>query len=81
MLIVTKDGQVNEVQYRYSCDRENDARHEMNSRKRSQGGDRKRVARKMKVKTLQIFIGYETPSAAHVSSAIIETGGFLKQSQ
>ena len=55
MLIATKDGQVIKVRYRYSGDPENDARHEMNSRKRSQGGDgakKKRVARKMKVKML-----------------------------
>ena len=36
MLIATKDGQVIKVRYRYSRDPENDARHEMNSRKRSQ---------------------------------------------
>ena len=48
-----------EVQYRYSRDPENDARHEMNSKKRSQGGDgakKKRVARKTKVKMLHVFI-------------------------
>ena len=39
MLIATKDGQVIEVGYRYSRDPENDARREMNSRKRRQGGD------------------------------------------
>ena len=38
MLIVTKDGQVIKVRYRYFRDPENDARHEINSRK-SQGGD------------------------------------------
>ena len=55
MLITTKDGQVIEVRYRYSRDPDNDARHEMNSRKRSQGGDgtkKKPVARTMKVKML-----------------------------
>ena len=55
MLIATKEGQVIEVRYQYSGDPENDARQEMNSRKRSQGGDgakKKRVARKMKVKML-----------------------------
>ena len=48
-----------EVQYRYSRDPENDARYEMNSKKRSQGGDgakKKHVARKTKVKMLHAFI-------------------------
>ena len=87
-----------EVQYRYSRDPENDTRNEMNSRKRSQGGDgehpqpRKSVLQENEQKNSkdatrfikiyrQIFIGYETPSAAHVSLAIIEVGGFLEQSQ
>ena len=53
MLITTKDGQVIEVQYRYSRDPGNDARHEMDSRKRSQEPIKSTFnARKMKVKTL-----------------------------
>ena len=56
MLIATKDGQVIEVGYRYSRDPENDAKHEMNSRKtkvemENSHNQEKRVARKMKLKT------------------------------